>query len=242
MTQSLINIRDPKLYSLPKHQRPRERSHDIDREIGLKISKIEQKLLKKYRAYDRPVDSNDRKQHYQGTQTWVGLHPQVLQTPYSEIKEFLTHLVPHGPKCLVDLGAGYGRLGLVMSAFLPTSQFIGYEVMEERLHEARRIFELYDLENCEMRNENILDDKFILPKACVYFIYDFSDPLDLRVLLRQLNDKLSKDRFFLVARGEGVRSLIQNKFPAFHRPYGAYHSKNWSIYSSFCHPNHEVLQ
>ena len=40
----------------------------------------------------------------------IGLHPQVLQTPYPEIIEFHVHFRDHPPKKVCDIGAGYGEL------------------------------------------------------------------------------------------------------------------------------------
>lgn len=221
----------PSFYQLPKGLRPREQSKILDRVLGYSIPKIEQKLLKKYQAYDKCAQNHDRKQHYQGTQTWIGLHPQVLQTPYAEILEFLTFLKPYQPKRIIDCGAGYGRVGLVMNAVLPECQFLGYEIVNVRLEEARRIFEKFDLNNCQMSSEDIIDQDFILPDADAYFVYDFSDPLDLRVLLKKLIEKIGRKPFYLIARGEGICSLIESKYPIFWADRSAIHRKNYSIYS-----------
>ncbi len=64
----------------------------LDRILGYSIPKIEVKLLQKYRAYYKGNDKTSRKTHYEGTQTWIGLHPQVLQTPYNELYEALKKL------------------------------------------------------------------------------------------------------------------------------------------------------
>jgi tRNA G46 methylase TrmB len=231
--EETIPALSPSFYQLPKGQRPREQSKELDRAIGYGIPKIEQKLLKKYQAYDKCSQNNDRKKHYQGTQTWIGLHPQVLQTPYSEILEFLTFLKPYRPKRIIDCGAGYGRVGVVMSAVLPHCQFIGYEIVDVRLQEATRIFTKLNLNNCQMRSDNLIEQDFELPDADVYFVYDFSDPHDLRVLLKKLTEKIGKKAFFLIARGEGICSLIQNKYPIFYAAHGAIHRKNYSIYSTY---------
>ncbi|MBT3980853.1 MAG: methyltransferase domain-containing protein [Bacteriovoracaceae bacterium] len=215
-------------------QDDRQHATHVDKVLGFNIAKIEQKLLGKYRAFFKKSDNANRKNHYQGTQTWIGLHPQVLLTPYAEISHFLSLFKKYDPKTIVDLGAGYGRVGIVMNALLPKASFIGYEILDVRVKEAQRVFEKYGLENCEMRSQNILDKSFEMPKADVYFIYDFSDPLDLRIILKRLSEKLSTQRFFIVARGDGIRSLIQLKFPEFWAVHGAIHKKQWSIYSSYC--------
>lgn len=226
-------IRNPETFNKPDYKSERQHSKDLDKFLGFKIQKIEQKLLQKFRAYDKILDESNRKKHFQGTQTWIGLNPQILQTPYSEISHFLSYFVKYKPKKIIDLGAAYGRIGLVMNAIIPDSTFIGYEILDVRFKEAKRMIKYLSLDNCEMRNENILDKNFKLPKADVYFIYDFSDSIGLHIILSRLAKKISKERFFIVAKGDGVRTIIQLKFPEFWSTHGVIHKKNWSIYSSF---------
>lgn len=226
-------IQSPHFFRTPKNLHPRLHAKELDQRLGFHIPKIEQKLLRKYQAYDKLSDPTDRKQHFEGTQAWIGLHPQILQTPYSEILDFLSYLVPFGPQKIIDLGAGYGRVGIVLNALIPNCQFVGYEILPQRFKEARRMFERLELTDCEMRSDNIIADDFTLPSADAYFIYDFSDPHDLRTLLDQLSEKIHNEEFFVIAKGDGVRSLIQHKYPQFYVVNGALHKKNWSLYSSF---------
>jgi len=233
-TSTLIElIKEPDFFVSPCDKGPRQHSKELDKILGFKIPKIEQGLLKKYRPYYKCSDDTNRKKHLAGTQTWIGLHPQVLQTPYSEISHFLSLLKKYELKTVVDLGAGYGRVGIVMNAIFPQASFIGFEILDVRLEEATRIFNRLELSNCEMRSQNILDESFQIPKADLYFIYDFSDPQDLKVILDKLSKKFFTERFFIIAKGEGVRSLIQLKYPQFWAGHGVLHQKQWSMYSSF---------
>lgn len=226
-------IKDPSFFRKFRHLSARAHSKELDKCFGLRIPKIEMNLVKEYRPYFMTEDSSNKKQHFKGTETWIGLHPQVLQTPYSEICEFFHMLAEFDIKKVVDLGAGYGRIGIVANAFYSEVDFTGYEILNERLDEANRIFDLLDLNNCKMVNENILEEGFELPEADLYFIYDFSNPLDLRVILKKLSAQFSQRDFFFVAKGEGIRSLIQNKYPEFFAVNGVIHNEHWSLYSSF---------
>ena len=207
-------------------------SRDLDKRLGYKVSQIENKLLKKYRAFNKTNDDSSRKKHFAGTETWIGLHPQVLQTPYTEITHFFSYFKRRKISKVVDFGAAYGRIGLVLSALYPEAEFHGYEILEARCSEAQRVFETLGLENHQMTNTNILERDFEIPEADIYFIYDFSDPHDLRIILKKLSDRLFGKPFFLVAKGEGVRSLIQLKYPEFWSCNGAIHEDSWSLYSS----------
>ena len=225
---------NPLFFVLPEDTEPRKHSENIDTLIGHKVNRIERSLMEAYVPYFKEEEENSEIKHYKGTQTWIGLDPQALQTPYSDIHGALSLVQKYDPRTIIDLGAGYGRVGVVVEALLPDAEFIGYEILDERIEEANRIFKYLKLSNCEMRKQNVLLDTFELPEADVYFIYDFSDPDDVQVILKQLSARIYRDRFFLIARGKGIRSLIQVKFPEFWAAHGAKHENEWSLYSSFC--------
>ena len=191
------------------NQCPWKRSKELDKYFGYKISRIEQKLTKKYRAFNKPVDNSNRKKHFSGSQVWIGLHPQTLQTPYSDVYWALCQLQSYKPNSLVDLGAGYGRVGLVSSMVNPAVSFIGIEILRERCAEASRIFTKYGLANCKMINRSLVDPDFEIPQADVYFIYDFSHIDEISYALEKIcTHNESKSFFFVVASGEQVSFLI----------------------------------
>lgn len=206
-------------------------SHEIDMSFGFKIAEIEADLLQKYRKIS---NKEDKDKEFSSSETWVGLHPDTLQTTYPELIKVFHYLKSRDINKIVDLGAAYGRLGLVGAALRPSASFLGFEVIAERSLEGQRIFTKLGLTAHELRNQNILDDSFILPSADLYLIYDFSSPEDIRKILNKLSEKLFKEPFFIVARGEGVRSLIQNKYPEFFSCNGVLHEPTWSLYSSTC--------
>jgi 16S rRNA G527 N7-methylase RsmG len=226
-------IKDSTIFTGLDELHPQVYSQELDKLLGFKINKIEQRLLRKYKAYDKSVDDNNRKKHYEGTETWIGLSPRALQTPYSEIHHFLSCFMKnYHPSTVVDLGAGYGRVGIVMNALYPKAKFIGYEILEARLREAQRVFEKLELNNCEMRLQNLLDFNFEIPQADIYFIYDFSQSFDLRLILDKFTQKLEGDQFFLIAKGERVRNLINTEYTQFKSPKRFLDNKRWSLYSS----------
>ena len=190
----------------------------MDKYFGYRIARIEQKLAKKYRAFDKPVDTSNRKKHYKGSQVWIGLHPQTLQTPYSDIYGALSELQTYKPTSLVDLGAGYGRVGLVSSILDPRISFIGVEILKERCVEATRIFTKFGLSNC------LADPNFDIPQADVYFIYDFGQMDEINCTLEKICEKNeSKVFFFVIGIGEQVRFLIGR---------GISFGRKWKIVSS----------
>ncbi len=220
-------LKQPEFFRLPRGATSRNQSKRLDKILGFKISKVEQKLLKKYKAY-YSLDQSGRKQKYQGCETWIGLHPQVLQTPYNEIFDFFEVLKMHNPKSIVDIGAGYGRVGLVMASMFPEATFSGYEIVEKRLEEGNRIFERLELDQCQMYYADLSKESFTPPIADIYFIYDFSDPLDIRKILGQLRAVNENRKAFVIAKGEFIQPIL-TKYPEFKSIVPLAKGKSWDI-------------
>jgi len=230
-------VRNPKSFSRPSKSHPRIHAKNLDKKIGFKIPKIEVKLLQKYRAYDQVTDESNRKQHYKGTQTWIGLHPQVLQTPYCDIHDALELLKDFNIERVVDIGAGYGRVGIVMNALFPDSEFIGYEILSKRKEEADRIYDSLMLSNCEVRLQDVLNEDFELPKAQVYFIYDFSEKGDIEKILNQMIERRNEHNFFLITKGDRMDELLEKKYKKFWKANGFLDLGDLRIYSSITNLN-----
>ena len=216
---SSIKINSEMISFIPsKEESSLEHSERIDRLLGLRCLQIETELARQETSL----------------KTWRGLHPQTLQTPYSEIYEYLFLLRNENISTFVDLGAGYGRVAIVLPSVFPQAHFIGYELESKRVEEGSRIFDHYNIGNASLIEQNILDEEFTLPTADIYFIYDFSQSVaDLKKIISKITQRLAQDKFFVIARGKGIRSLIQAKFPEFWSYYGVIHQENYSIYSSF---------
>ncbi len=219
-------------FSNMEKRHPRLHAKAVDKLLGYKISKIEVKLLQKYRAYDRDDDASNRKQHYKGTQTWIGLHPQALQTPYCDIYDALKKLDDAQIDHVVDIGAGYGRVGLVLSVLRPEAKFTGYEIVRPRQVEGNRVFSKLGLHNSEIELRNVLESDFQLPEADVYFIYDFSEREDLFLILEQLSRKVLNKKFYLIMRGDRVDHLMKHNFNHIWQCSMNLHSSDLKIYTS----------
>ncbi len=196
-------------------------SEEIDNKLGLKIQHTEKLLVDDCKSINREFDSR----------TWIGLDGQVLNTPYSELFEIVQALAPYDISSAVDLGAGYGRLGVVLSAFFPRVTFEGHELIEQRVNEGNQLFRNLKLDNCCLHQSDIVNS-FELKDFDLYFIYDFSDTQDLKIILKKLEEKFLERNFFIIARGRAIRSLIQYHFPVFWAQENAFHQENWSLYKS----------
>lgn len=207
----MIEIKNQELFKRVFHLHPQIHAKNLDKILGYRISKIEMKLLQEFQAYDKDVDKTNRKPHFQNAQTWIGLHPQALQTPYNDIYETFLQLKDESIKKVVDIGCAYGRVGIVMGHVFPQAQFIGYEIVKHRVQEANRIFRRHDLHNCQVIHTNIFNPDVLFPEADIYFIYDFGETSDISNALMLILERMKSMRFFLIARGDRVESILNKQ-------------------------------
>lgn len=228
-----MNFLNPDLFILePSYDLARENAQSIDQLLGFEVEKIEMALLELARESD-PQGSHKTwgPGLHRGNQTWVGLSHQTLQTPYSEIRQMCELLNPGSGSVVVDLGAGYGRMGLVLAALYPEVNFVGYEYVPERVFEGRRILSKYGCSKASLLVEDLANEDFKLPEAEYYFLYDFGTLTHIKKILNALSVMSEKKKFKLVARGKGTRSLIQYDHPWLCEVYPPIHEENFSIYS-----------
>jgi precorrin-6B methylase 2 len=144
----------------------------------------------------------------------------------------MCHLLrPLPGETVVDLGAGYGRLGLVLAGHYPEVNFIGFEYVKERVTEGSRILEIYQCQRASLIQQDLTDEKFSLPLADYYLIYDYGTVAHIRQTLKKLEELSSRKKFKVIGRGKGTRSLIQYEHPWLADVFDPIHRENFSIYS-----------
>jgi tRNA A58 N-methylase Trm61 len=214
-----------KSYFLSKHNKEssaendlakREHSRKIDRDLGFNINAIEAKLINTAKAkchgghyYQWGPAIHD------GAQTWVGLDFQTLQLTYADLIGIITEHQLTKAQHVVDLGAAYGRLGIALSVIAPNVKFTGVEYVNERVDEGNRIYKNLNLKNCTLEVGDLNSDKFVLPEADVYYLYDFGNDQQISVFLKRLSAAFHEKKFRLIARGHMSRDLIKKHHPYF---------------------------
>lgn len=214
------------------HETSRHQSEKIDKLLGFNISEIETNLLKE--AQEKSPKGNVQTwgaKLHEGNQTWVGLWHQTLQTPYSEMRLICDLLAPLKDSLLVDLGAGYGRLGIVLHALYPGARFFGFEYVPERVIEGAKIFKELSCINASLVQEDLSREDFILPEADYYFIYDYGTVKHIRHTLKQIELMANHKKFKVIARGKGVISIIENEHPWLSKVFPVIREENFNIYS-----------
>lgn len=209
-------------------------SEQLDAQYGFSAVSIEQALLGRAREHNPNGDMQSwgRGMH-DGSQTWIGLAPEVLQTPYDELDRMCRNLDLAEDAHLVDLGAAYGRMAFVLNHHRPKAHFTGIEFVTERVDEGNRVFDQHNLKNARLIQDDLSQEDFLLPLADVYFVYDYGNIEHIRHTLEQLKHLAGTERFQVVARGKGVRSLIQYSHPWLSQMGTPYHEENFSIYRNY---------
>lgn len=165
-------------------------------------------------------------------QTWQHLDTQIFQTPYTELKEMISHISPISNSLWIDLGAAYGRLGITLHYLRPEENFLGFEFVESRVNEGNRVFKKLNINRAELKHQDLQDEHFIMPEADVYFIYDYGKKEHIYKTLNQLSEVAKKRSIQLFARGLGVRHYIMNDFPWLWAINTPTHTEHWSLFKS----------
>ena len=190
----------------------------VDQWLGLEIEKSEALISKNSKLADR--------------QHWIGLPSQALLTPYTELRSILNQLTPQTGNSVVDLGAGYGRLGHVIGRHYPDVRFIGYECVEERYLEARRCLARWQYARVEMILADLNAPDFKPELSDFYFIYDFGEREAIEKTLQDLRRIAQKQTITVVGRGRSSRDAIERQHPWLSDVVKPRHYGHHSIYRS----------
>lgn len=203
-------------------------STEIDKILGFRVEEIEQRLHERALALGPGNHHTWGAKLHSGNQTWVGLHPDSIQTPYDELRRMLSRIRPVSGSKVIDFGAGYGRLGILLNKIYPGVDFQGIEFVPERVEEGKRVYSLLGMNPEFLIEGDLTSDDFFPEIADHYFIYDFGKVPHIRKLLGQLSQIADTKKFTITGRGKGIRSLIAHEFPWL---TSFYEEENFSIYS-----------
>lgn len=166
-------------------------------------------------------------------ETWGHLPVQAFNTPYLELRALLQLLRLQDGQTLVDLGCGYARLAFVMARHFPRSFFIGFELAEARVLEARRrLAEFAPQTSARILHQDLSDPNFSPPPAEFYFLYDFGKPAAIEKTLQDLRALAQRRPFQVIARGRGTRQALHLSHPWLTEVNPAHHFQHFSIYQA----------
>lgn len=205
--KNIADIFEP-LQSIIDHElTKRHISSQIDLNLGFKIKQIEEILQAKAKmlAPKKQFDQWGPTLHG-GAQTWVGLDFQILQTTYHDLKTLFEVIRPLPTEKVVDLGAGYGRVGIFLHHFYPRVEFLGLELVKERAVEGNRILKRLNSFNKKMIALD-LNELNELPAGDIFFIYDFGSVCHIKKILEMLK---TTPKRLLVVKGRIAHQMMLN--------------------------------
>lgn len=123
------------------------------------------------------VDQSSPERLYQGAGVGV-------QSGYSNILLALDKLDLTTNSLMIDLGAGFGRVGLVSALLNPDIEFIGYEFVPHRVEVANQSSELFELEDIlTFKTQDLSSPSFRIPDGDIFYLYDpFTDDTYLHIM------------------------------------------------------------
>jgi hypothetical protein len=223
-------------YQTPKANEVIRRQHSnlVDKILGFRIRYIEEMLIADARGFD-PDGKHDTwgPTLHKGVQTWVGLDIQTLQTPYSECLRILQLLKIKPYQHIIDLGAAYGRMGVVIGGLFLKNSFQGFEYVKGRVDEGNRIYQELGFHRCSQVEQDLFAKDFELPEADVYFIYDYGQVGHIDHTLGQIEKMAQKRPLKVVVRGKFTKQIINDKHPWLDLQYEGKLEELFSIYRAY---------
>jgi hypothetical protein len=133
-----------------------------------------------------------------------------VQSGYSTVLTALRYLDPANGARIIDLGSGYGRVGLIVGLLRPDIDFIGYEYVPHRVDIASSSTESFGLqEHVHFYTQDLSLKEFQIPEADIYYMYDpFSDETYGHVL-SQLVEMSRHRRITIVTKGNARAWLLE---------------------------------
>ena len=231
-----ILINYPDFYQTPKQNELISRQHStiLDSTLGFRIKYIEEMLIAEARGFepDGPHEKLGPTIH-NGIQTWVGLDLKILQTPYAELLRILQLIKIKPYQHVIDLGAAYGRMGIVLGGLYAKNIFTGFEYVKSRVDEGNRIYNELGLNKCQLVTQNLFSPDFKLPEADVYFIYDYGHVEHINHTLKQISIVSKKRPVKVVARGRFTKQIIAESHAWLDLKYEGKVEEFFSIYTAF---------
>jgi hypothetical protein len=184
-----------------------------DRWWSLRISEVEWNLSRQTGASGSAASLTPPDQQ----RTWIGFRPSTFLTPYAELDQIVQATACGPGSRWIDLGAGYGRLAWVLEAYEVGHEFLGLEVVSERVKEGRSAMQTCGLNRSQLLQQDLQDPAFLPPLGDCYLLYDYGSLEAIRKTLEDLKRlstlQASEKRFLLIARGGLTRSWIAKEHP-----------------------------
>jgi hypothetical protein len=210
-----VRIRELLLQPWTSYESAKKDSEEIDRLLGFRLEEVEEEIRS---------STGDR-------QDWSNLSAQAFQTPYQELADIVRRFQEERELAWLDLGAAYGRLGLILSILRPQDRFLGLEFVLERVRHGTEVLKPL-CPKAELRLVDVTAADFDLPPFDVLFLFDFGTPAQISSLLDRIQERALRSPVTVVGRGRATRHLIETAHPWLSQVERPLHTAHWSLYRS----------
>lgn len=125
-----------------------------------------------------------------------------VQSSYATTLLALRYLNLPKSSTFMDLGSGYGRIGLVLGLMRPDVQFIGLEYVSERVDIANKTSARYGMQkHVRFVTQDLSLSDFKIPPADTYYIFDAFTDATYVTIMHQLQEIALKKRVTVVTKG-----------------------------------------
>lgn len=125
-----------------------------------------------------------------------------VQSGYSTVLTALRHLNPAPGARFIDLGSGYGRVGLVVGLMRPDIDFIGYEYVPHRVSIAKTTTAHMSMQShVHFFTQDLSLKEFQIPDAEIYYMYDPFSEETYGHVLSQLIEISRRKKVVIVTKG-----------------------------------------
>jgi precorrin-6B methylase 2 len=158
-------------------------------------------------GFDYKTDGDQELQENSDERLYIGGGVGV-QSGFSTILMALNLLSPKEGAKIVDLGSGYGRVGLVFSLLRLNIDFIGYEIVGERNEQANQAAKALGLsDRLQFITQDLSLAEFQIPEADIYYMYDPFTEETYQYILKQIKALSEKRSVTIVTKGNASQWL-----------------------------------
>jgi hypothetical protein len=148
---------------------------------------------------DKAMDCTAR----EGERIYAGAG-QGVQSSYLSLFTVLRQL-PEGPTRIVDLGSGYGRIGLVAGLLNPAWSVVGYEYVQHRVEVAQASASRLGLSpRIVFVTQDLSDPTFQIPGAEVFYMYDPFNQKTYDRVLSQITGMKPGKQLQIITKGSAL--------------------------------------
>jgi len=135
----------------------------------------------------------------------------TVQSSYTTILLALRYLKMNKGSRFIDLGSGFGRVGLVLGLLRPDIQFTGYEFVKQRVDFADHASQALNMSShVHFLSQDLSAKDFLIPEAEVYYLFDPFNEETYAHVLNQLSIIAKNKKITIITKGNAKEHFINS--------------------------------